>query len=147
VRLSYSTDGGSTWLPATAVDLWASEFSVTVPLEMAIEQKFEQARRIRRVFKGRIKVIVKFAQDNFGSNDTNDTKLCYVEDWQRKPLLRIWTHDGAASPAGVNVDGKSYFASATNTYYVVPDEGNEPDIESDFRKTFELKLEARDAIA
>lgn len=144
VRLSYSTDNGATWLPASPVDLWASDYSVTVPPEKAIEQEFEEAGRIRRVMKGRIKVMLHFKEDQFGSNDTNDANLVYVQDWLRQPLLRIWTHDGAASPAGVNVDGRSYFASATNTNYVVTDEGDEPDIETDFKKTFVLNLESRD---
>lgn len=147
VRFQYSTDNGATWLPASPVDLWASEYSLTVPLETAIEQKFEQARRIRRVFKGRVTLSLTLSGENFGANDTNDVKLNFAEDWLRKPLLRIWTHNGAATPAGVNVEGRSYFASASNTNYVLPDPETEAEIISDFRKNFEMKLQMRDVVA
>jgi hypothetical protein len=146
VRLDYSMDGGTTWLPTTAVDLRASEYSVTVPPETVIEQKFEAYRRLREIRKGRIKVYLKFDADNFGSHDTGDTKLCYVQDWLRKPLLRIWTHNGAATPAGVNVDGRSYFAASNNAYFLWPDGDPEVDILSDFIKFHEVRLKSRDAL-
>lgn len=147
VRLRYSNDGGTTWLPTTAIDLWASEFSLVVSPELAIEQKFEQARRVRRVFKGRIYLTVKFAEDQFGANhDSGDAKLVSVQTWQRGTLLRVWTHDGKTSPAGVNVDGYSYFATETNTNYIVSDEDSEPEIRTDFLKSHTLKLMSRDVV-
>ena len=141
VRLSYSTDDGATWLPATPLDVIADEYSCIVVNELAIEQKFAQARRIRRVFTGRAKITLRVSERNFGArHDTSDAKFIAVQDWLRQPLLRIWTHDGAATPAGVNIDGRSYFASASNTNYVVPDEGEEGDVATAFRKSFTLEL-------
>ena len=147
VRLRYSQDGGTTWLPASPIDLWSGQYSCTVPPEQCIEQKFEQYGRIRSVNKGRIYITIKFDEDQFGTiHDSSDANLLHVEAWLRGTLLRIWTHDGAGSPSGVNVDGKSYFATETNTNYVITDEGTEPDIHSDFLKSFTIKVKSRDRV-
>lgn len=150
VRLSYSTDSGTNWLPASPVDLKASEFALTVPIETAIEQQFDYKRRKRKVSKGRPRLYVKFDADNFGAvHDSSDAKLQHVEDWLRQSggLLRVFTHDGAASPTGVSPENRNYFATANNTNYVLPvNEGDEPDIVSMFVKRFELVVETRDVL-
>lgn len=148
VRLMYSTDGGSTWLPNSPTDLRAAQYAITVPTEVAIEQNFDYKRRIRRVMKGRPKLYLKFDADQFGQvNDASDAKLQYVEDWLRaEGLLRVFIHDGKASPTGLSPEGRTYFATSNNTYYVIPEEGAEPDIVSSFHKTFELTLMTRDTL-
>lgn len=150
IRLEYSTDGGTTWLPSTKIDLRAGEYTLTRLAEGVIEQRFEEAGRIRRVRKGRGKLVAVLSEANFGAADTNDAKLIFVEDWLVvDALLRVQIHDGAASPAGLSVDGRAYFsysAGSPNTNYVVPDQADpeEPDILSDFRKSHTLTLITRD---
>lgn len=149
VRLQYSLDGGTTWLPASPghVDLVAQLYSCIVIPERVIEQKFQAAGRKRVVDKGRVKLTLSFLEDQFTTTaDPSNVKFLYLQAWIRRPLLRIWTHDGAASPSGVNVDSYSYFASATNTNYLIPDDGLEPEIRTSMLRSFEVVLESRDWI-
>lgn len=144
----YSTDNGTTWLPATATDadFAVHKFTCTVPLERVIEQKFQASGRKRVVDKGRIKLTLVLQEDNFTpAADSSGAKLAYVQDWMRKPLLRVFLHTGNGT-TGVSLDGRAYFASASNTVYVIPDEGAEPEIETENFKSITLSLESRDWI-
>lgn len=148
VKLTYSNDGGSTWLPASPTNFRVARFALTVPVETVLKQDFEYKQRVRKIRKGRPKLVLELDSDQFGAvHDSTDAKLNEVEDWLRGALLRVFTNDGAASPAGIAVEGRTYFNTSTNTNYVEPESDNpEADIVTSFRKSFKLVLIARDTL-
>lgn len=141
-RLDYSTDGGLTWLPSTPVYVTMGRYSVTVvPEEAAPTQKFQAGGRIRPITKGRIKVVLEVlgpGQIN-GTSDAAQALLAWLDDYTRFPLLRI------SHAAGVTINGRNYFASASNTVYLVDDgESEEPDLRNSAHKRKVLVLKSRD---
>lgn len=144
-RLSYSTDGGTTWLPSTPVDLRLSVYACTITPERVLERTYQANYRMEVVDKGRVKLALTIDRDVF-FDDTTSALLVFAQDWLRKPLLRVFLHTGDGS-TGVTVDGRTYFATSNNTNYVIPESGLEPDIEGDRIKSLTMTLRMRDVVA
>lgn len=136
VTFSYSTDPVTTWTSAVYI---AEDYKIDVIQEMVVEQRFQEEHRIRRIYKGRVKVLLRIPLTEFDeTNDPTHARYVWLQDWLRKPTLRIYTHDGTS---GLSIDGRSYFDNASNQNYVVPEEEIEPENVQEDIKFFDLHLE------
>lgn len=146
IILAYSLDDGASWNTPTSTalsggDFYAEDIAIHVAPEIVIDDMFQQKRKLRRIFDGRIKVRIRFDFGEFDeTKDPLHARFVWLQDWLRQPLLRISTD-------GVSFDGRSYFSSLSNTYYVVPEsDGNEPDNNLETVKRFTISLEVAETI-
>lgn len=121
-RFDYSDDGGSTWKESTPKTFKVVDWDLKIPNEMLVEHILEADNEIVRYWAGRITLRLKVDVQNFyPTADTDNADWLWLQAWIRKPLKRI-SHDSTEK-----LDGATYFASASNAYYVEAEEGNEGD--------------------
>jgi hypothetical protein len=145
VRFGWSTDPVDVW---QTEDYLCEDYQITEEPVLKIEQKFQDQGRVRRVFRGRVSVLLRIPMTEFDADsDPTHARFVWLQRWLRKPTLRIFLHDGATPPAGVPVDGLSYFTAEDNENYVVPVEDTRAQNEQEDVKYFDILLEMAKEVA
>jgi hypothetical protein len=143
-QFDYSEDGGGTWKETVPVTFKVRNWDVKLPNELLVEHILDENNEIVRYFAPRVRLRLVLDVINFDST-VDSTHASYV--WMQKWLARAGTailrisHD-----TGETLDGINYWASSTNTYYVVPQPEQEADkINADWRK-LDIVLELAETI-